>query len=58
MITVKGRVNWIDIKQPRTADLDFLQKRHKFHSLILEEILHSSIRPRVENHKSYLFFTY
>lgn len=58
MILVKGKVNWIDITKPSPQDIDFLQKRHKFHSLILDEVLHSSLRPRVENHGSYLFFTH
>lgn len=58
MRTVKGKVTWIDIRRPTRDDLDFLKKLHKFHPIILDELLHFSTRSRVEAHSSYLFLTY
>jgi magnesium transporter len=40
------------------VDIDFLKKQHKFHPIILDELLHLSNRSRVEFYPSYLFLTY
>lgn len=58
MRTIKGNVEWIDILKPTRNDLDFLKKQHKFHPIILDELLHLSARSRVEFYKDYLFMTY
>jgi len=58
MRTIKGKVTWIDILKPTRDDLDFLKKQHKFHPIILDELLHLSARSRVEFYKDYLFMTY
>ena len=57
-ITKSPKVSWIDILKPTKADIDFLKKQHKFHPIILDELLHLSNRSRVEFNNSYLFLTY
>ena len=57
-ITKAPKVTWIDILKPTKADIDFLKKQHKFHPIILDELLHLSSRSRVEFYESYLFLTY
>ncbi|MEK9186209.1 MAG: CorA family divalent cation transporter [Patescibacteria group bacterium] len=58
MRTVKGKISWIDILNPTRADLEFLKKQHRFHPIILDELLHLSVRSRVEFYKTYLYLTY
>lgn len=57
-ITKHENITWIDILKPTKADIDFLKKQHKFHPIILDELLHLSNRSRVELLPSYLFLTY
>ncbi len=57
-ITKSPNISWIDILKPNKADIDFLKKQHKFHPIILDELLHLSNRSRVEFSPSYLFLTY
>lgn len=57
-ITKSPKVTWIDILKPTKADIDFLKKQHKFHPIILDELLHLSSRSRVEFYESYLYLTY
>ena len=57
-ITRAQKVTWIDILKPTKADIDFLKKQHKFHPIILDELLHLSSRSRVEFYNNYLFLTY
>src|SRR3989338_11319444 len=58
MWITKGKATWIDILKPTKSDIDFLKKQHKFHPIILDELLHLSNRSRVEFNNSYLFLTY
>lgn len=58
MVTVKGKVTWIDILRPTKSDAEALKKRYNFHPIILDEILHLSARSRVEKYNNYLFLTY
>jgi len=58
MRIVKGKATWIDILKPTRNDLEFLKKQHKFHPIILDELLHFSIRSRVEFYKTYLYLAY
>jgi magnesium transporter len=57
-LTKSPNVTWIDILKPVKADIDFLKKQHKFHPIILDELLHLSARSRVEFYSNYLFLTY
>lgn len=52
------KVSWIDILNPSREDIEFLKKLHNFHPVILDELLHPSVRSRVEKYDSYLFLTY
>lgn len=56
--TKSPKVVWIDILKPTKSDIDFLKKQHKFHPIILDELLHLSNHSRVEFYPSYLFLTY
>ena len=58
MRVIKNKVTWIDIVKPTRSDLEFLKKQHKFHPIILDELLHLSMRSRVEFYKNYLYLTY
>jgi len=58
MVTVKGKVTWTDILRPTKGDVETLKKKHNFHPIILDEILHPSARSRVEKYNNYLFLTY
>lgn len=57
-ITKSQRATWIDILKPTKTDVDFLKKQHRFHPIILDELLHLSNRSRVEFYNNYLFLTY
>ena len=51
-------ITWIDVAKPTKQDIEFVAKQHKFHPIILDELLHISTRSRVEAYDQYLFLTY
>jgi len=51
-------VTWIDIAKPTKQDIEFVAKQHKFHPIILDELLHVSAHSRVEIYDQYLYMTY
>lgn len=57
IIKNKG-ITWIDVAKPTKQDIEFVAKQHKFHPIILDELLHVSARSRVETYEQYLFLTY
>ncbi|MDP3999132.1 MAG: CorA family divalent cation transporter [bacterium] len=58
MRIIKGQLTWIDVLNPTKKDVEFIRKQHKFHPIILDELLHPSARSRVEPYDKYLFLTY
>lgn len=47
---------WIDIKNPRQKDVDFISKKFPFiHDTVLDEIIPPGHRAKVEKHKDYMF---
>lgn len=58
MRIIKGKVTWIDVQNPTKKDIEFIRKQHKFHPIVLDELLHTSARSRVEPYEKYLFLTY
>lgn len=58
MRIIKGKLTWIDVQSPTKKDIEFIRKQHKFHPIILDELLHTSARSRVEPYNNYLFLTY
>ncbi len=58
MRIIKGKFTWIDVQNPTKKDIEFIRKQHKFHPIILDELLHTSARSRVELYEKYLFMTY
>lgn len=57
-IIKNDKITWVDILKPTSHDLDFLKKQHKFHPIILDELLQPSARSRVESYENYLFLVY
>ncbi|MBI3046459.1 MAG: hypothetical protein HYY86_02930 [Candidatus Harrisonbacteria bacterium] len=58
MRIIKDKLTWIDVQDPTKKDIEFIRKQHKFHPIILDELLHPSARSRVEPYENYLFMTY
>ena len=58
MKIVKEKLTWIDITKPTEKDIEFVRKQEKFHPIILDELLHTSARARVEPYPHYIFLTY
>lgn len=55
---LKGKVTWIDVVKPSASDIEAIKRLHKFHPIILDELLEPSARSRVEPHDTYLFLVY
>ncbi|MEK7478651.1 MAG: CorA family divalent cation transporter [Patescibacteria group bacterium] len=51
-------ITWIDIAKPTKQDIEFIAKQHKFHPIILDELLHVSAHSRVDIYDQYLYLTY
>lgn len=58
MRIIKHKLTWIDVQNPTKKDIEFIRKQHHFHPIILDELLHTSARSRVETYENYLFLTY
>ncbi len=59
MRSIKGKkITWIDVFKPTDEDLVALKKLHRFHPVILDELLHPSSRTHIEEYKDYLFLVY
>ena len=58
MRIIKHKLTWIDVLKPTKKDVEFIRKQHRFHPIILDELLHASARSRVELYDKYLFLTY
>lgn len=59
MRTIKGKkVTWIDIFKPNEEDVAALKKLHRFHPVILDEVLHPSSRTHIDQYGDYLFLVY
>lgn len=58
MRIIKHKFTWIDVQNPTKKDIEFIRKQHQFHPIILDELLHTSARSRVEPYEKYLFMTY
>lgn len=56
MRTIEYRnLKWIDILNPKSEDVKFLENNFGFHPLILEEIKTPTYHPLLESYKTYLF---
>lgn len=49
------KITWVDIQNPSKEDIRYLKKSFNFHHLILGELIPPGYRPKVEQHKNYLF---
>lgn len=58
MRIIKHKLTWIDVQNPTKKDIEFIRQQHPFHPIILDELLHTSARSRVEPYEKYLFMTY
>lgn len=58
MRVIKHNLIWIDVMNPVEKDIEFIRQQHEFHPIILDELIHTSARSRVELYDNYLFLTY
>ena len=52
------KITWIDIINPTEKDIKFLKQEFNIHSLVLEELLVPSYRPKVERYPNYLYMIF
>ncbi len=52
------KITWIDIINPTEKDIKFLKQKFNIHSLVLEELLIPSYRPKVERYPNYLYMIF
>ena len=50
-----GRLVWVNVTAPTTADMTYLQERFGFHPLDLEDCLSHIERPKIDEYDDYLF---
>ena len=48
-------ITWIDIKDPKQADIEYLEKNYKIHPLILGELIPPSQRSKVEEVGGFIY---
>ena len=53
--TITHKITWIDIEKPTKKDLEYLKERFNFHPLVMEELLSSTLTPRVDSYDNYIF---
>ena len=58
MKQIQSKINWIDVVNPKQADIDYLASHFKFHPLILSELIPVSSRSKVEIYDGYLFIVH
>ncbi|SRR6266481_1419106 len=56
--TVKSKIEWIDIQNPKQAELNNLKKKFHLHDVILKELEGPSARSHVERYDDYLYFVF
>ena len=55
MNSVFSHINWFDVADPASADLDELARRFELHELQIEDCRHRPQRPKTEEHDHYIF---
>jgi magnesium transporter len=55
MDSVFSHINWIDVADPASPDLDELAQRFELHELQIEDCRHRPQRPKTEEHDHYIF---
>lgn len=59
MRSLKGKnVTWYDVVKPTEEDIAEIEKLHDIHPLIVEELVRTSSRTRIEHYDGYLFIVY
>jgi magnesium transporter len=58
MKQIQSKITWIDVVNPKQADIDYLASHFKFHPLILSELIPVSSRSKVEIYDGYLFIVH
>lgn len=59
MKTIESKkITWLDIKEPKEEDIEFLRENFDFHPLILEELMPPSVRSKVEAYDGYLYLVF
>lgn len=55
--TVVDNVTWLDFIKPDHRDLETIHAVHKFHPLVLNELVQESAHSRAESYDGYVFFS-
>lgn len=57
MLTKKtcGKITWIDIESPTQSEVRMLMKEYNIHSLVANELLSPTLRPRVDIHSNHIY---
>jgi magnesium transporter len=50
-----SKLTWLDIQKPGKKDIEHLKKQFGFHPLVLDELIHPGLRPKVEHYQDYLY---
>jgi magnesium transporter len=58
MKTFQDKITWTDIVRPSKNDIAFLKEKFNIHPIILEELMSSSARAKVESYDGYLYLVY
>jgi magnesium transporter len=54
-IITHGKLTWVNIEHPTTADIEYLRERYDFHPLDYEDVLSKIQRPKIDEYEDYLF---
>ncbi|MBI2450793.1 MAG: magnesium transporter CorA family protein [Parcubacteria group bacterium] len=54
-IIQEGKITWIDIENPKPEDINYLRSNFSFHQIVLDELIPSSARSKIEHYDSYMF---
>jgi magnesium transporter len=48
-------LNWFDLDDPSSPEIDRLAAQHKLHALDIEDVRHGCQRPKIDEHSDYIF---
>ena len=57
-IIKEGKLTWINIQKPTQKDIAYLKKRFDIHPVVLDDLIHPGLRPKVEHHEKYIFMIF
>jgi magnesium transporter len=54
-LTKIGNINWVNIVDPRDADINYLEENFQFHNLDILDVLGEKQPPKIDVYKHYMF---